>query len=101
MLAANIVIKIVRDSLFQITNRKSAVVLATGDPNFFGIADFIIKKFGKKSVEIIPNASTLQAAFARIKENSKIAKDEVDHVTSYKDMVGSIFAGPGRGYEED
>jgi magnesium chelatase subunit I len=34
-------------------------------------------------------------------QNSKIAKDEVDHVTSYKDLVGSIFAGAGRGYEED
>lgn len=53
----------------QVINCKSAVILATGDPNFFGIADFIIKKFGKKSVEIIPNVSSLQAAFARIKEN--------------------------------
>jgi len=34
-------------------------------------------------------------------QNSKIAKDEVDHLTSYKDLVGSIFAGPGRGFEED
>jgi magnesium chelatase subunit I len=34
-------------------------------------------------------------------QNSKIAKDEVDHVTSYKDLVGSIFSGPGKGFEED
>ena len=34
-------------------------------------------------------------------QNSKIAKDEIDHVTSYKDLVGSIFAGPGKGFEED
>ncbi|MBI5682653.1 MAG: precorrin-6y C5,15-methyltransferase (decarboxylating) subunit CbiE [Deltaproteobacteria bacterium] len=46
-----------------------AVVLATGDPNFFGIADFILKRFGKDTIEIIPNASTMQEAFARIKEN--------------------------------
>jgi len=32
---------------------------------------------------------------------SKIAKDEVEHVTSYKDMVGSIFVGKGKGFEED
>ena len=29
-------------------------------------------------------------------QNSKIAKDEVDHATSYKDMVGSIFTGQGK-----
>src|SRR3989344_3823919 len=46
-----------------------AVVLATGDPNFFGIADFIIKKTGRELVEIIPNVSTMQEAFARIKES--------------------------------
>ena len=46
-----------------------AVVLATGDPNFFGIADFIIKKIGRELVEIIPNVSAMQEAFARIKEN--------------------------------
>jgi hypothetical protein len=32
-------------------------------------------------------------------QNSKIAKDEVEHVTMYKDMVGSIFT--GRGAAED
>src|SRR3970040_2508425 len=45
------------------------VILATGDPNFFGIADFIIKKIGRELVEIIPNVSAMQEAFARIKEN--------------------------------
>lgn len=53
----------------KIGNRKRSVILATGDPNFFGIADFIIKKFGKKRVEIVPNVTTMQEAFARIKEN--------------------------------
>ncbi len=50
--------------------KKGAVaVLATGDPLLFGIASFIIKKFGKKNVEVIPNVSTVQEAFARIKED--------------------------------
>jgi precorrin-6Y C5,15-methyltransferase (decarboxylating) len=53
----------------EIGNRKWSVVLATGDPNFFGIADFMIKNFGKNAVEIIPNVSTVQEAFARVKEN--------------------------------
>jgi len=32
---------------------------------------------------------------------SKIAKDEVDRTISYKDMVGSIFSGRDRGFDED
>ena len=28
----------------------------------------------------------------RIIQNSRIARDETDHVISYKDMVGSIFS---------
>ena len=51
----------------KVGNRKWSVVLATGDPNFFGIADFMIKNFGKNAVEIIPNVSTVQDAFARVK----------------------------------
>jgi len=34
-------------------------------------------------------------------QNSKIAKEEVDHHTSYKDMVGSIFPANARINEED
>jgi len=52
--------------------KKSArpvVVLATGDPLIFGIGSFIIKRFGKRGVEIIPNVSAVQEAFSRIKED--------------------------------
>ena len=51
-----------------------AVVLATGDPSLFGIADFIIKKFGKRSVRVVPNVSVAQEAFARIGERWNGAK---------------------------
>jgi len=45
--------------------------------------------------------SVMEFVLDGLHQNSKIAKDEVDHVTSYKDLVGSIFSGPGRGFEED
>lgn len=45
--------------------------------------------------------SVMEFVLDGLHQNSKLAKDEVDHVTVYKDMVGSIFAGPGRGLEED
>ena len=34
-------------------------------------------------------------------QNSKIAKDEVDHMTAYKDMLGSIFPANARMHEEE
>ena len=45
--------------------------------------------------------SVMEFILDGLHQSSKIAKEEVDHVTSYKDMVGSIFSGQGRGFEED
>ncbi len=45
------------------------VVLASGDPAFFGIARNLIARLGKDKIEIIPNLSSVQLAFARIKES--------------------------------
>ena len=43
-------------------------VLASGDPLFFGIGRRIIDEFGGERVEIMPDLSSIQVAFARIKE---------------------------------
>jgi magnesium chelatase subunit I len=40
-------------------------------------------------------ASAMEFVLDGLHQNSKIAKDEVEHVTTYKDMVGSIFTGRG------
>jgi magnesium chelatase subunit I len=45
--------------------------------------------------------SVMEFVLDGLHQNSRLAKDEVDHLTSYKDLVGSIFAGPGRGFEKD
>lgn len=47
---------------------KKITVLASGDPGFYGIADYLIKNIGKDDIEIIPNISSMQWAFAKIKE---------------------------------
>lgn len=55
----------------------------------------------------IPEASKYELASAMefvldgLHQFSKIAKDEADHVISYKDLVGSIFGGRGKGEEDD
>lgn len=41
------------------------VVLASGDPLFFGVANYLIKKMGAEKVTVHPYLSALQLAFAR------------------------------------
>ena len=48
--------------------KKSVSVLASGDPMFFGIGRLLIKEFGRDSLEIYPDLSSMQVAFSRIKE---------------------------------
>ncbi|MBW3600080.1 MAG: precorrin-6y C5,15-methyltransferase (decarboxylating) subunit CbiE [Planctomycetes bacterium] len=49
-------------------NRRS-VVLATGDPLFYGTARFLVQRLGKEHCEVVPSVSTMQLAFARVKES--------------------------------
>jgi precorrin-6B C5,15-methyltransferase / cobalt-precorrin-6B C5,C15-methyltransferase len=49
-------------------DRRSVVVLASGDPLFFGIGPILVKALGPENVVIYPNISSVAAAFARIKE---------------------------------
>ena len=44
------------------------VVLTTGDPNFYGVADRVVQRVGMENVRIHPNITEVQAAFARLKE---------------------------------
>ncbi len=46
---------------------KEVVVVASGDPLYFGIAHTLIRRFGEGEVDILPNISSLQAAASRIK----------------------------------
>jgi precorrin-6Y C5,15-methyltransferase (decarboxylating) len=45
------------------------VVLATGDPLFYGTARFLCDRLGKDRFEVVPHVSTMQMAFARVKES--------------------------------
>ena len=48
--------------------KKSVSVLASGDPMFFGIGRHLIEEFGRDSLEVYPDLSSMQVAFSRIKE---------------------------------
>ena len=54
----------------QISNLKFQIVfLASGDPTFFGIGRRAVREFGKEIIEILPDLSSIQIAFSRIKES--------------------------------
>jgi len=50
------------------TTNKRVVVLGSGDPNFFGVARFLLRNLPKERIEIFPNVTSVQYAFARIRE---------------------------------
>ena len=45
------------------------VVLAAGDPLFYGVAHYLFDRLGKDRFEVLPHVSTMQLAFARVKES--------------------------------
>lgn len=44
-------------------------VLVTGDPLFYGLARFLCDRLGAERCEIVPHVSSMQLAFARVKES--------------------------------
>lgn len=63
----------IRDNLKHVVARiqseaRRVVVLASGDPLFYGIAGYLSNKVGRDRLEVIPNISSMQLAFARLKE---------------------------------
>ncbi len=52
---------------------KAIALLAVGDPMFFGIGRVIREEIGKDAMEVYPDLSSMQVAFARIREPSSNA----------------------------
>ena len=48
---------------------KRMVVLAGGDPLFYGVARYLCDRLGKDRFEVLPHVSSMQLAFARVKES--------------------------------
>jgi precorrin-6Y C5,15-methyltransferase (decarboxylating) len=87
----------IRNNLAEVTDlikknlrHKKMAVLASGDPNFYGIASYLTGKLGKDIVEIIPNVSAMQMAFARIKESWQDAVFVSVHSRPIEDIVETV-----------
>jgi precorrin-6B C5,15-methyltransferase / cobalt-precorrin-6B C5,C15-methyltransferase len=48
--------------------KKRIVVAATGDPLFYGVARYLCDRLGKDRFDVLPHVSSMQLAFARVKE---------------------------------
>src|SRR5438132_1980647 len=48
---------------------KRIVIVASGDPLFYGVARYLCDRMGKERFEVLPHVSSMQLAFARIKES--------------------------------
>jgi len=53
----------------EATPHGKVVVLAVGDPLFYGLARYLCDKLGKDRFEVVPHVSSMQLAFARVKES--------------------------------
>lgn len=53
------------DRVAALSEEQSVCILASGDPFFFGVGGLVIKKLGAEHVEVLPQPSSIQWAFAR------------------------------------
>ena len=78
------------DFIKENLGRKRMVVFASGDPLFFGIGRKLLKELGKERVKFIPAVSSMQLAFARIKEPWDDVFFVSVHGREIKDIVTDI-----------
>jgi precorrin-6Y C5,15-methyltransferase (decarboxylating) len=48
--------------------RQRQVLVASGDPLFYGVARYLYDRVGREHFEVLPHVSSMQLAFARVKE---------------------------------
>jgi precorrin-6Y C5,15-methyltransferase (decarboxylating) len=53
----------------EAAGNKKVVVLTAGDPLFYGTARYLCDRLGKDRFEVTPHVSSMQLAFARVKES--------------------------------
>lgn len=69
-----------------------AVVLASGDPLFFGIGRYLLRNLPEADLEFVPNVSSVQYAFAKIREPWDDAVFVSAHGRGMKGTVDQVVA---------
>src|SRR3989344_3653769 len=73
--------------------KKKMVVLASGDPLFYGIGKYILAKVPREKVEILPYISAMQLAFAKVKESWEDAVLVSLHAKPMDDLLSVLKNG--------
>ncbi|MEE4253885.1 MAG: precorrin-6y C5,15-methyltransferase (decarboxylating) subunit CbiE [Desulfuromusa sp.] len=68
------------------------VVLASGDPLFFGLGRFLLRNLADELIEFLPNVTSVQYAFAKIREPWDDSVFISAHDRALKDVVNRIVA---------
>jgi precorrin-6Y C5,15-methyltransferase (decarboxylating) len=55
-------------ALSALLGKKRVAIVAGGDPLFYGVARYLCDRMGKERFEVLPHVSSMQLAFARVKE---------------------------------
>ena len=70
------------------SSHQKVVILTPGDPLFYGTARYLCDRIGKDRFEVLPHVSTMQLAFARVKESwneaylTNLATQSLNHVVN-------------------
>lgn len=83
----------VDEVLAEVVRRRGerrVVVLATGDPNYFGITRALLRHVPAEDLEIVPNVSALQWAFAKAREPWDDAAFLTVHGRSMAGLVDAV-----------
>ena len=56
------------ETISKVSEERRTLVLASGDPLFFGIGRRLIELLGRERLQVLPNISTVQYLFARLAE---------------------------------
>jgi precorrin-6Y C5,15-methyltransferase (decarboxylating) len=73
--------------------KKKMVVLASGDPLFYGIGKYILTKVPKEKVHVLPYVSAMQMAFARVKESWEDAVLVSLHAKPLENLLSALTSG--------
>ncbi len=57
------------ERLEESLGKQKTILLTHGDPLFFGTARYLCDRLGKDRFEVVPHVSSMQLAFARVKES--------------------------------
>ena len=80
----------VADRIRSGMDTRRMVIVATGDPLFYGVARWLCDRLGKEHFEILPHLSSMQLAFARIKETWEEAFLTDLSARSFEDVLDRV-----------